>query len=401
MRRIGACLPLRALLAALVAAPAAAACGSERPDAPPVSIRDSAGVEIVESRRPRGDSIAWRPASEPRLSVGAVGGDTAEVLSRVVGAVRLPDGRLVVADGGSNRLRFYGADGRFLRSAGGEGGGPGEFQHLRTLRRCHPDSLYAFDLHWGLELFDTAGRHVRTEAMDTDGTVGSPYHLTCSADGAFLFSGWGREVAERRTGFYRTRSPLWLLPSGDTARRLGTWPGAERLGSERGSRPHPFGKRLVFELAPDRIYLGTGDRYEIRVLDRRGELLRILRRPDVDLSLSDGRIERYRERRLTEAPASRRPDLRERLRDENFPETLPAFDRLVLDPAGRLWVRAFRGPRSERSRWSVFDTAGAWLGDVRTPRRFRVTEIGEDYLLGVRRGSLDVPRVELYPIRRP
>lgn len=391
------------LLAAIVGVTmAAAACGTERAGTPAVSVRDSAGVEIVASHRPRWDSAtAWSLAAEPDLVVGAVAGDPAQTLSRVVGGVRTPDGRLVVADGGSDQLRFYTDRGRFVRAVGGEGDGPGEFVHLRDLRRCHPDTLHAFDLHWGLEVFDTAGRHVRSEPVRTSGAVPSPYDLACSPDGALLLSGWGREVAERRTGFHRTRAPLWLLPPGDTARRLGVWPGAERLGYERGSRPHPFGKHLVFALDTDRIYLGTGDRYEIRVLDRRGRLLRILRRPGVDLRLSDARIERYRERRVAEARAARRPDLRRRLRDENFPETLPAFDRFLLDPAGRLWVRSFREPGSERSRWSVFGTTGAWLGDLRTPRRFRVTEIGEGYLLGVRRGSLDVPRVELYPLRKP
>lgn len=398
MRRRRRLLPA-ALVAAVSVTPA---CGAERAEPPAREVRDSAGVEVVVSRRARWDSGAgWRLAEEPRVRVGSAAGDAGQPLSRVVGAVRTPDGRIAVADGGANRLRFFGPDGRFLRAAGGEGEGPGEFRHLRDLRRCRPDALHAFDIGWDYEVFDLSGGHVRSGSVRTPGEIPSPYDLACNAGGDFAVSGWGMDLSGPRSGFFRVRSPLWLLPSDDTARRLGTWPGAERLGGEHGSRPHPFGKRLVFALDGDRLHLGTADRYEIRTLDPDGGLVRILRRPGVDLSLSEERIERYRERRLAEVEPGRRPELRERLREDNFPDTRPAYDRFLIDPAGRLWVRAFRGPGDERSRWSVFDTAGAWLGDVGMPPRFRATEIGVDHVLGVRRGDLDVPRVELYRIRRP
>lgn len=399
--RTGRALPwaVPALLAALAFG---SACGSPRPDARSHQVEDSAGIRIVTNRGGRWDSAGgWRLSREPAVAIGAVEGPPEYLFSRVAGAVRTGDGRIVVADGGSDELRFFGPEGRYRKAVGGSGPGPGEFEHIRALRRCHPDSLYAFDIDWGLELFDARGNHVRSAALETSGTVPSPYDLACNAEGLFLLSGWGEDVLEHGVGYYRTRARLWLAPSGDSLRLVGTCRGAERLGSRGGSRPHPFGKELVFALGEDRAYVGTGDRYEIRVTDLRGDLRRLIRRTDVELDLPRSVVDRYRKRRLAQADGQARADLRTRLADEEFPSTVPAFDRIVLDPTGHLWVRAFRSPLETRSRWAVFDSAGVLLGELEMPERFRMTEIGAGHVLGVRRDELGVPTVELYDLEKP
>lgn len=97
--------------------------------APPgVTVRDSAGVTLVESlasQWPSGE--AWAVAPTPALTIGSLDGPHEQQLYRVFGAHRLPDGRIVVANSGSYELRFYDRDGQFLAASGGRGGGPGEF----------------------------------------------------------------------------------------------------------------------------------------------------------------------------------------------------------------------------------------------------------------------------------
>src|SRR5690625_5897237 len=61
-------------------------------------VRDSAGIRIVESHRPRwGVGERIEVAAEPSLELGAVEGDTPESFARVVGVRRLPAGPVVVA----------------------------------------------------------------------------------------------------------------------------------------------------------------------------------------------------------------------------------------------------------------------------------------------------------------
>lgn len=97
-----------AVLATLVSA---AGCESPAEDAGE-TIRDSAGVQIVENSRPRdGRSLAWTVASTPSLEIGS--GTPEQQLHRVRDAIRLDDGRVVVLNAGSE-LRLYDPEGGFL-----------------------------------------------------------------------------------------------------------------------------------------------------------------------------------------------------------------------------------------------------------------------------------------------
>lgn len=128
----------------LAAAGFLAACGErtssdDAPDGtdgtpPAVAVRDSAGIEIVESTAPIwAGGTPWSVGAEPEVSIGVVDGPAEYQLSAVSSAVRLPDGRILVAEGGSGELRYYGADGEHLRSVGREGEGPGEFSSVAGL----------------------------------------------------------------------------------------------------------------------------------------------------------------------------------------------------------------------------------------------------------------------------
>ena len=105
--------------AALVLA-AAFGCpvGSARADTPlgthqlQYEVRDSADIRIVENRRPEVDSrLGWTVAAEPDVTIGTRDGSGAFQLYRVRDATRLADGRIVVANGGSNELLVFSADG--------------------------------------------------------------------------------------------------------------------------------------------------------------------------------------------------------------------------------------------------------------------------------------------------
>ena len=46
----------------------------------------------------------------------------------------------------------------------------------------------------------------------------------------------------------------------------------------------------------------------------------------------------------------------------------------------------------------MFDSEGLYLGVVETPPRFRIYEIGSDYLLGGWKDDLDVDHVRMYEL---
>jgi len=114
-------------------------------DSRPASIaRDSAGIRIVESTRaqwPEGQG--WRLDPEPALSIGLVEGDDVYQFSRIIGVRRFSDGRIAVANQGSDEVRIFDVQGKWLRTIGRRGDGPGEFQSLRSLFILTADSLLA------------------------------------------------------------------------------------------------------------------------------------------------------------------------------------------------------------------------------------------------------------------
>ena len=92
-----------------------AACESSG-DVTPYGLRavveDSAGIAIAVNEQPAPDSrLPWRFGEQPSLSIGSVDSGDADQLFRVTDATRLPDGRIVIANTGSNELRVFNADG--------------------------------------------------------------------------------------------------------------------------------------------------------------------------------------------------------------------------------------------------------------------------------------------------
>ena len=155
-----------------------AACGGDATGGLATVERDSAGVTIVENG-PVSSSVAYADVDPvAAIEVGQLDGPPEYQLFRVVGAHRLPDGRLVIGNAGSHELRYYGPDGRHLRSAGAEGEGPGEFTRL-TRTWVRGDSIFAFDSrNRRFSVFGADGVFVRAYSVGNDMQFGLP--PTCS-----------------------------------------------------------------------------------------------------------------------------------------------------------------------------------------------------------------------------
>src|SRR5690606_29430272 len=129
----------RALLLAVLAACSDRGTGAAaQASAPAFVTRDSAGVQIVENSGPRwSGGLPWRVVAEPVLEIGAADGAETDQLYGVQDAIRLEDGSIAIADGGTNRIRIYDRSGRHVRDLGGPGGGPrSEERRVGEERRC-------------------------------------------------------------------------------------------------------------------------------------------------------------------------------------------------------------------------------------------------------------------------
>ena len=123
---------------------------------------DTAGVPIVENARPPADSrLDWRMGEQPALSIGEIDGPDPYLLD-ISDVIRMPDGRIIVADRASGELRAFDTLGVHLATWGGSGEGPGEFINLISVDPWPGDSLVA---RWSqgnrLTVFDSQGNYGR------------------------------------------------------------------------------------------------------------------------------------------------------------------------------------------------------------------------------------------------
>ena len=387
--------------------PALAACGGDARPAGPV-VRDSAGVRIVENGAPAWKAgEEWRLSAEPALDVGTVDGPPQYQLGRVAGAVRLGDGTVVVADDQSKDLRFFDRAGRYLKTVGRRGGGPGEFEALGSLAALG-DTLLAAD--WSsrrVSVFAPDGSLVRSIPLDAGGSAAFTFPVGYFRGGGVLLRTGIVFTSASREGLSRDSVTfLRLDAAGGPPARVGRFPGGESFTEKQGSSSitvtsRAFGRAEQVAVVPDGFFYGSSDAYEIGRYDPAGRLLRLVRRAHQVRRVTPADVERYKEARRRDADASYRQAQERSFAAMPFPETMPAHGDIQADRAGNLWVSDFVVTTDDPARWTVFDPEGRMLGAVAMPPRFRVLEIGGDYVLGVWQDELDVEHVRLFTLEKP
>ena len=108
----------------------------------------------------------WTLSDLPFLEIGVREGEEPYQLHRAQSSVLLGDGRIVVANAGSQELRFFDSEGLYLSAVGGDGEGPGEFRFPTRVRRAGQDSLLVWDQRLQrVSFFDLEGTYLGSERM--------------------------------------------------------------------------------------------------------------------------------------------------------------------------------------------------------------------------------------------
>ncbi len=351
--------------------------------------------------RPLDAPADWRIDEVPELVIGDDPSASTAVLGYPRAAYLLPDGGVVVADYGLHGLRYFDREGNYLRQVGREGEGPGEFRYLARMLRCG-DSLHTQDIQLRrMGVFGLDGELARSYSPGgPDPVFDYPYHLACGSSGRMLANGWD---TVRTAEYSRVRGsvPYWLYNAdGSVDRVLGSWPGSERLSSPGGSSPHPLGKEAVIAVGSDRVYIGTADSFSIEVIDFGGNRLPSISKQSVELTTTPADIDRDR---LLDTLGKSEGDIAwevQRWQQFEYPPTVPAYTAMVVDRGDNLWVRTFPRSDADLVRWVVFSSDGEEIGSVDLPASLEVSEIGPDWILGIRvsldDGSLRVVKHRLY-----
>ena len=365
----------------------------------PFTARDSAGVQIVESRLCSWDEQPWTIALSPEVRAGGGGPSSDTQLLGISDAGRLTDGRIAAADRELGRLRIFSRSGDHLQSMGTAGDGAGEFRSLDRLVEWR-GRLWVFDV-----------RRLRLTSFDATGTPAEEVELgpfeSAQPIGDVLTIGdalFGIEARVRRDdsvpSLYRDTVHVFGLEP-ESTQPIVSFPGTlmQHVGTARagvvGSRP--YAPQPSWATDGSSLYFSSGDRFEFSVADGSGRTTRIVRRTDPPPPLTEAEITEWRDPQLDGVPESERAIVEENLARWVMPETLPTYVGLLVDASGNVWAQRWGEGAQE---WEVYRSDGACLGSVLMPTGLRLLEVGEDHVLGAFAEHADREYVQLHRLLR-
>ena len=438
---------MRSPCAVMVAAFPALLAGcqdGQTPTGDTFTVRDSAGIEIVESAAPAWDGDGWSVSGTPSLVIGQMQGDERYLFGEVAGATMLRDGRIAVLDRQSSMIRVYSPDGEHVEDWGGQGQGPGEFTSAQTMFPYRGDSILVSEFVASrFVIFDDRGRFGRSlvpemrmsfaiewrgRMQEGDRSV-IPAESCCRLwgpllTGAFLLS-YPQMIPNEGSGTKRASATAAVMPgSGGAAESVGVFAGATYQLGLQGSRSRwQFQPWFNMVPGPDGYFATEGDAYSIDAYDNSGRLRRIIRlarepRPVTD-DVKAAHEAELRARIMAPGAlieADSPEELLRMLLAGPYPSHLPTFFQLLVDPEGNLWA----GQRpygtgdagagdgtvdddsqpSEMNEFFVFGADGRHLGVVELAADLRVFQVGADFILGTVTDDLGVGYVHVYRIEK-
>ena len=390
--------------ASVIVAAAMSACGS-RPE-PVANIRDSAGVALVDSRTPV-DGVAprYQIDSAPVVDIGG-GPDPHGEFTPGIEAVRLRGGQIVIAE--HHELRWFDRRGRWLRSVGRQGSGPGEFRQINLLAQFG-DSVLVYDFALRrVSVFDSAGNYGRgTTIVDAD-TLGETFPVGVLGDGRLLLASYQEPAPVN--GLRRDSVLLRIgSPAGAIQAVIGRFPYLDqvieaRAGGISMSRS-VFGLMAYWGTWDSLVLVAPNERFSFDWYGADGRLQRSVRRQWTPVPVTTAAVTAQIEEWLSEFPAGmekRKAQARASWAAAPRREVKPPYGRVLVSAAGEVWVQEYGEPgqRSRPAVYSVFDRSGPWLGQVTVAAGVELRMVGTDEILAVWRDQDEVTHVRVYPLRQ-
>ena len=381
----------------------------DEPSVAAISSPPEPGTTVVNREPFWTRSSAWKLGGSPIVEVGGRRGTGPQDLLKVVGIARLIDGSLVIGNASPSELRYFARKGTFVTSAGGRGTEPGSFESLGWVQALETGGIAAYDeAARSLVVFDEQGAYMHSLLLNYDAKNNGAFLKVVGVfdDESVLIQQSRNEVGLE--GSQRSEDWFVRVPRAGLPRTITTaFPGNEIVRKNYINARHvwtpPFGRSLHVAIAPTRFHVGDNDRYEISVFSPDGTLLHVVRLEGAERVVSREAIDDYIAIRIPKKTDLPREMLERDLRALITRGTMPAFDALLSDEDGYLWVRDFdyRLPADREERWNIFDPNGRYLGSLTMPRAFTLMTIGPKYIAGVSRSSGGAETVRVYELKKP
>ena len=382
---------------------ALAACATSETDRITYSVRDSAGIRIVENTGAAWEAgQEWSMTPDPVLRIGSIDGEATYQFYGIRSVDLTEDSGVVVLDGASAELRRYDARGSHQWSAGGRGGGPGEFQQPLYLGR-HDDAFLVWDRAAArLTIIGARGETVSTERHVP--ATGDPPQAYGVFENGTLLATFPRSIMPPTPGAILADSvDMWSYDRVTEERQvLARLPGSVWLWTGRYQLPVPLTTNPLRAISGNDLVIAVGAEPVVLRYGREGELTGrfVLLRSVAAVNSGDAQrvVDFWIANDYYGAPET---VWREWLDRMPVPQERPAFDRLVVSRARDIWVRRFvLDPESEPFIWDILSADGVYLGEINSPPGFEIMAIEGNRVAGIYRDEDGVEYVHVHALSR-
>jgi len=307
------------------------------------------------------------------------------------GLVVWRDGRLAVADIGHNAYQVFAPDGEFERLVGMRGGSHGFSGQMNARSLLRPDpagpALIAQGISSRQSAFPSAVASMMGAETADEARVDDRGLERLRLDGEDvvaekILEGWRPAVDDDGQ-----ESPLDLS---DPSSIMGVLMGGERW----------FEPELLWDILPDGgIVYSDSSTYRIQVLDPEGRVIRTLTRPFAPKPVTRGVRSAVRDRSLARLSGGYGGEMQaavlERIRNRGFMDEIPVLSALQTTWDGALWIqRRGEEPWDEDGPIDVMRADGAYVGTFAAGATEVPDAFGPDGLVAfVERDELDIPSI--------
>jgi hypothetical protein len=371
------------------------------------TVRDSAGVVIIENT----DQGIWSETGawtlEEELRIGTLGGDPHYQFGQVGTIAVDSNDHIYVSDVQAQEVRVFSQEGEYLRTVGKPGSGPGELALGATVLLLSPgDTLLIPDVrNRRINRFGPDGESLGSVPLEQEKGRQLRYNLTA-------LGGMSAQVRPVGRGGQPPADSMDAIvviePSGLLGDTLLKFPSG---GLFQGPGIHYFTPEPWWDVTDSlTVVYGVNNEYRIGYYGSDGSIRRIISRPSEPKLITERDIRAffaYLDRAWLDAGVA--PSrLAANHAAVHFAEFLPAFSAFHTGYQGSLWVQPVQAPGLLSDEeielynfiedfgsydWDVFDGEGRYLGVVPMLPRFTPRVFLGDKIYGVQRDELDVQYV--------
>ena len=281
-------------------------------------------------------------------------------------------------------IKVFGPDGKYIKTIGAKGNGPGEFQRIESIVFTKDGKLVVTDgVTRRTSFFDSGGKFLKSFHWRT-----GQYSFILIKSSSYVFGERAYQGTRQNSYFYVKEIDF----DGKEIRDYGDFKGENALitrlrsgGTSYSSLPVSPSSLFIGDKEREWFYHCLNSKYIIEVYDASGKLFRKIDRPYDPVPFTKKDVEKYR----AEFENHPHEAVRKTVRDMKMPKGKNVVSRMHVDDDSKLWIRT-NEVKEERDEiltaYDIFNSDGFYYARIWTPVLPFLFKDGKMYRMDIDQG---------------